>query len=549
MKRFFLVLILGILLVPSYSVRALNGSGFNPGRIIDDGIFYNAGSMTPEQIQLFLNSKVPVCDTNGSKASEFGGGTRAQYGSAHGQPPPYTCVKDYYENTSTNENNLQGRPVPAGAKSAAQIIFESAQRYSVNPQVLITIIQREQNLITDDWPFPSPQYASAAGYMCPDTGPNHSVQCQGYYGFYNQVESAAWQIRHYANVPNNFNYLPGRNNNIAWSPQPSCGTSSVYIENQATASLYDYAPYRPNQAALNNLYGTGDACSSYANRNFWRVFNDWFGPTTSDSDADVLSFVKLNHSSGNVEDVGYTSISSYSVGGRGGLTTYPSVPADGAVRPILWPNGDLVFIRLNHSSGHVEVVSYSKNSNFRQMANYQLANYPSVATDGSVIPLFKPNGDLSFIRLNHSSGHIEIVSYSAASGFKQMNDYRLANYPSVAADGAVKPLYWPNGDLVFIRLNHSSGHVELVSYSAASGFQQMVNYRLTSYPSVAADGAVVPLFKPNGDLSFIRLNHSSGHVEIVTYSAASGFQTMVDYKLSNYPSAPIDGSVVPLYSR
>jgi hypothetical protein len=41
--------------------------------------------------------------------------------------------------------------------------------------------------------------------------------------------------------------------------------------------LYDYTPYTPNAAALNNLYGTGDACSSYGNRNFWRYYSDWFG--------------------------------------------------------------------------------------------------------------------------------------------------------------------------------------------------------------------------------------------------------------------------------
>ena len=53
----------------------------------------------------------------------------------------------------------------------------------------------------------------------------------------------------------------------------------MYIRNQATAALYIYTPYRPNQGALNNLYGTGDSCSSYGNRNFWRMFTDWFGST------------------------------------------------------------------------------------------------------------------------------------------------------------------------------------------------------------------------------------------------------------------------------
>ena len=81
--------------------------------------------------------------------------------------------------------------------------------------------------------------------------------------------------------PNSYNYVAKRNNYIYWNPNYSCGNSSVYIENQATAALYIYTTYRPNQAALNNLYGSGDGCSSYGNRNFWRIFTDWFGSTQS----------------------------------------------------------------------------------------------------------------------------------------------------------------------------------------------------------------------------------------------------------------------------
>jgi hypothetical protein len=33
---------------------------------------------------------------------------------------------------------------------------------------------------------------------------------------------------------------------------------------------------------LANLYGTGDSCSAYGNRNFWRIFRDWFGSTYAD---------------------------------------------------------------------------------------------------------------------------------------------------------------------------------------------------------------------------------------------------------------------------
>ena len=56
----------------------------------------------------------------------------------------------------------------------------------------------------------------------------------------------------------------------------------MYIQNQATANLYIYTPYQPNAAALNNLFGSGDGCSAYGNRNFWRLFSDWFGSTFAD---------------------------------------------------------------------------------------------------------------------------------------------------------------------------------------------------------------------------------------------------------------------------
>ncbi len=276
MKKVVLSILIATVLssVLAPAAQAVSGSDFQPGRIIDDSIFYNKDAMNVAQIQQFLNSKVS-CDNNGTKTSELGGGTRAQYGAAHGNPAPYTCLNGYYENTDTHANNLEGRPVPDGARSAAQIIWDAGQAYGINPQAIIVLLQKEQGLVTDEWPFPV-QYRSATGYGCPDTAPCDDE----YYGFYNQVHMAAYQFRRYANFPNSYNHVSGQFNNIRWNPNASCGTSSVYIQNVATAGLYNYTPYRPNQAALNNLYGTGDGCSAYGNRNFWRYFNDWFGATT-----------------------------------------------------------------------------------------------------------------------------------------------------------------------------------------------------------------------------------------------------------------------------
>lgn len=244
--------------------HALSGSDFNPGRIIDDSVFFNKDAMSVNDIQNFLLSKVSTCQTNHAAGS-----------GAQGANPPWTCLYQYRENTSTLANNI-GSPNsnPSGSITAAQIIYNAAQTYNISPKVLLVLIQKESSLITDDWPYPW-QYRSATGYGCPDTAPCDAQ----YYGFYNQVNKAAFQYRRYATYPNEYNFKAGQNNNIGYNPNGACGYQTVNIQNQATAGLYNYTPYVPNAAALNNLYGTGDGCSAYGNRNFWRLYSDWFGST------------------------------------------------------------------------------------------------------------------------------------------------------------------------------------------------------------------------------------------------------------------------------
>lgn len=268
-------------LANSQTGEALSGSEFQPGYIIADSVFFNANTMSTQEIQSFLNSKVPTCDTNGTQPSGRSGyPTRASWGTANGAPPPYTCLKDYSQSVPGIAADTYCNAVSAGTKSAAQIISDVASACSINPQALIVLLQKEQSLITDDWPWPE-QYQKATGYACPDTAPCDSQ----YYGFFNQVYNAARQFQRYGKSPvkfDDYNYHPGRYNRIYFNPNPNCGYSDIYIENQATAGLYNYTPYQPNSAALNNLYTTGDACSAYGNRNFWRMFNDWFGSPVGD---------------------------------------------------------------------------------------------------------------------------------------------------------------------------------------------------------------------------------------------------------------------------
>lgn len=260
----------------AYRANAAPVVGFNPENIIDDFVFTNVNTMSPSNIQSFLNSKVPTCDTYGTQPSEFGGGTRRQWAEARGYSPPYTCLKDYSEN----------------GKSAAQIIYNAAQEFQINPQVLIVLLQKEQALVTDTWPLPS-QYRTATGYGCPDT----AACATEYYGFTNQLRWAARMFRAIINDSPTW-YTPYElgQNFIRWNPSASCGGSTINIANRSTQALYNYTPYRPNQAALNAGYGTGDSCSSYGNRNFYLYFTDWFGSVRANDttqphpDGTVVSF-------------------------------------------------------------------------------------------------------------------------------------------------------------------------------------------------------------------------------------------------------------------
>ena len=50
------------------------------------------------------------------------------------------------------------------------------------------------------------------------------------------------------------------------------------VANQATAGLYNYTPFQPNEAAAHG----GDQCTSWGNWNFYGYFKTLFGSPTSD---------------------------------------------------------------------------------------------------------------------------------------------------------------------------------------------------------------------------------------------------------------------------
>ena len=259
------------------TASAASASDWKAGYIIDDRVFYRGGDLSPSAIQQFLNSKRPSCDTQGTVGPYYDRNgtrwnTRADYGRAVGSPPPYTCLKDYSTTFDGRGADSYCQAIGGGTKNAATIIHEVSNACGVSAKALIVMLEKEQGLVSDDWPW-NIQYRSAMGYGCPDTAPCDAQ----YYGLFNQVYNAARQFKLYAAKPGDYRYKPYQTNFIYWNPNSGCGGSNVYIENKATAGLYIYTPYQPNQAALNAVYGNGDGCSAYGNRNFFNYFTDWFG--------------------------------------------------------------------------------------------------------------------------------------------------------------------------------------------------------------------------------------------------------------------------------
>ena len=253
----------------------INADDFNPGRIIDDHIFTDASSMTVEEIQRFLEESVIGGECNRYQENFY---------SETDNQPPYTCLFEYQQNIETGEDNYglftdDGAPAEVeGGSTAAEIIWQAGQDYEINPQVLLVLLQKEQSLVTDSWPWLL-QYERATGYHCPDTAPCNSSAA----GFYKQVIGAAWQFRkipglhrrllvHHRRKPDSL--PPGRQ---LWPPS---GRYRKQSDNRPL-SLHSLRS-QPGIAWTTFVATGGDACSSYGNRNFWSYFTRWFGPTTGD---------------------------------------------------------------------------------------------------------------------------------------------------------------------------------------------------------------------------------------------------------------------------
>jgi len=256
--------------------EAASLANFRPGNIISDYVMSNYKTMTVEEIDTFLHEHGNCNNTDIYKAEWY---PSVHY---HIEDGHFVCLADEVFAEGIEYGDLI--PEETTYRTAAQVIYDTAQTFQINPQVLLVLLEKEQGLISDSWPN-SLQYRSATGFGCPDTAPCNEL----YYGFVNQLDNAAYLFR--TVLDGGWTNFPLGDNYIYYNPNRSCGGSNVYVENLATSSLYRYTPYQPNAAALAAGYGTV-TCGAYGNRNFYLFFMDWFGDPTISKEAIIEAQTK-----------------------------------------------------------------------------------------------------------------------------------------------------------------------------------------------------------------------------------------------------------------
>jgi uncharacterized protein with LGFP repeats len=253
---------------PGSAAQAADMRLFDAGNIISDAVFFDSFSMDAGAIQRFLDAKGASC-----AAAEM------------------PCLKDYRQDTADQSvDKMCAGYRGLRGETAATIISKVAASCGISPRVLLVLLQKEQSLVTRRSPTVY-AYTHATGFACPDTAPCNPA----FSGFVSQVYFAARQFQRYRIEASRYGYKAGRVNTIQWHPNIGCGTSQVFIANQATAGLYNYTPYRPTDAALFSgpagipKTDPASACAAYGNRNFWTYFTDWFGSTQSTGAGEILT--------------------------------------------------------------------------------------------------------------------------------------------------------------------------------------------------------------------------------------------------------------------
>lgn len=209
MKKGIHIPLIFVLLFSNFATLSVFASSFNPNYLISDEEMQDYTSMTKNDIDLFLDQKGSYLHT--------------------------------YKTTDKNGDK----------KKAADIIYQAAHEYKINPKYLLVKLQKEQSLISATNPTEK-QLDWATGYGVCDACSMNDPNIQKWKGFGNQVDSAAGIIRWYYEHEDEQNWIKTANETYTIDGQ------TVTPTNNATAFLYTYTPH---------IQG---------NQNFWNLWQKWF---------------------------------------------------------------------------------------------------------------------------------------------------------------------------------------------------------------------------------------------------------------------------------
>ncbi len=215
--------------------------------------------MSESQIQTFLQSKVPTCQSG------------------------YVCLKDWYDTSRTTSADAMCGAYSGGVRErASTIIFKVAQACGINPQVLLVMLQKEQGLVAAHVAERLALH-DRHGPRVPRHGRvRHAVLRILQPGV--RIGVAAQALRESGrHQPVLHLVCAGQDLERALAPERSVRQrAGVHPEPGHREPVLLHARISPTPPRSAPDYGEGDSCSSYGNRNFYQYFTDWFGAAQAD---------------------------------------------------------------------------------------------------------------------------------------------------------------------------------------------------------------------------------------------------------------------------
>jgi microcompartment protein CcmK/EutM len=525
-KKALLIIGLAFLLSSFSAYMPLKAHAFTPNLLTDDTVFDNTGSMSAAQIDSWLNGFPNSCISPNS-------GFQAVDPTGYSPGGGYTY---------------------GGYVSAGKVIYDASQAYGINPQVLLTTLQKEQSLVSGGTNFCSNgdnnKYAAAVGYGCPDSGTTYSYTGISLYsrngtivstvgptcvnsaakaGFSQQVIRAAWLLKFgeqrsegntgWAVISGSWDNTddlstcyggpmtqgyrkrcPSDQTSVYYDGYTTIDGTSTHMDTGPTAALYWYTPHFSG------------------NQSFVNIFTGWFGGTVS------TNYFSCHNS---------TNVPATSTGEHVMANNMNGVSDS---LSLVEPN--------NTGSACIEVHSWANNAD-QQWSQHIATNYPSVNPTGNNIVYADTNGDGKdeAYLVNYAgtgSGMIEIHGWDA--NYRQWTSHIATNRTAINPADAEVIAADTNGDgkdefyLVQYR-NTSSGKVEIHGWSPS--LQQWTSHVATNMPTIdPADSKIIATdVTGNGKDQFVLINYrntASGMVEVHVWTP--DLQNWAAHIATNHPA-------------